>query len=88
MGYLRQLAYAGAAERFAGKPHEARAYEMIEHELEIIEELHFPGYFLVVWEIAKFCRDRASCARAADRPRTPRSATRCGSPPSTPSTTT
>ena len=57
MGYLRQLAYAGAAERFAGKPHEARAYDMIEHELEIIEELHFPGYFLVVWEIAKFCRD-------------------------------
>ncbi len=30
---------------------------MLEHELEIIEELHFPGYFLVVWEIARFCRD-------------------------------
>ena len=29
---------------------------MIEHELEIIEELHFPGYFLVVWDIARFCR--------------------------------
>jgi error-prone DNA polymerase len=57
MGYLRQLAYAGAAERFAGKPHESKAYEIIEHELEIIEELNFPGYFLVVWEIAKFCRD-------------------------------
>jgi error-prone DNA polymerase len=57
MSYLRELAYAGAGERFAGKPHEAKAYAMIEHELEIIEELHFPGYFLVVWEIAKFCRD-------------------------------
>ncbi len=57
MGYLRQLAYAGAAECFAGKPHEAKAYAVIEHELEIIEELNFPGYFLVVWEIAKFCRD-------------------------------
>src|SRR3954466_3824715 len=30
---------------------------LIEHELQIIEELNFPGYFLVVWEIAKFCRD-------------------------------
>ena len=30
---------------------------MIEHELTIIGEQHFPGYFLVVWEIAKFCRD-------------------------------
>ncbi len=57
MSYLRQLTYAGAAERFAGKPHEAKAYAMIEHELEIIEKLHFPGYFLVVWEIAKFCRE-------------------------------
>src|SRR3954471_8737195 len=57
MSYLRTLAYEGARERFAGKAHEAKAYAMIEHELEIIEELHFPGYFLVVWEIAKFCRD-------------------------------
>jgi error-prone DNA polymerase len=57
MSYLRELAYRGAAELFSGKPHEARAYAMIEHELEIIEELNFPGYFLVVWEIAKFCRD-------------------------------
>ncbi|HKC29876.1 MAG TPA: error-prone DNA polymerase, partial [Jatrophihabitans sp.] len=57
MSYLRELTYRGAAERFAGKPHEARAYEIIEHELQIIEELNFPGYFLVVWEIATFCRD-------------------------------
>ncbi|HET6878469.1 MAG TPA: error-prone DNA polymerase, partial [Jatrophihabitans sp.] len=58
MSYLRQLTYEGAARRFAGKPHEQRAYEMIEHELAIIEELHFPGYFLVVWDIARFCRSK------------------------------
>ncbi|WP_375480209.1 error-prone DNA polymerase [uncultured Jatrophihabitans sp.] len=57
MAYLRRLTYQGAARMFAGLPHEARALDMIEHELEIIEELHFPGYFLVVWEIATFCRD-------------------------------
>ncbi len=57
MSYLRRLTDAGAAERFGGKEHEAKARAMIEHELEIIEELHFPGYFLVVWEIAKFCRE-------------------------------
>ena len=56
MTYLRELTYAGAAERFRGKPHEAKAYRQIEHELAIIEELHFPGYFLVVWDIARFCR--------------------------------
>ncbi|HEV7193370.1 MAG TPA: error-prone DNA polymerase, partial [Jatrophihabitantaceae bacterium] len=58
MTYLRELTYRGAAERFAGKAHERKAYEMIEHELAIIEELHFPGYFLVVWDIARFCREQ------------------------------
>ena len=29
---------------------------MLEHELAIIDELHFPGYFLVVWDIVQFCR--------------------------------
>ncbi|MDQ2748273.1 MAG: error-prone DNA polymerase [Actinomycetota bacterium] len=58
MSYLRELTYAGAAERFRGKAHEDAAYRQIEHELEIIEKLHFPGYFLVVWDIARFCRSK------------------------------
>src|SRR3954468_7992818 len=58
MSYLRELTYRGAAQRFAGKPHERKAYQIIEHELAIIEELNFPGYFLVVWDIARFCRER------------------------------
>ena len=28
----------------------------IEHELALIEQLGFPGYFLVVWDIVDFCR--------------------------------
>jgi error-prone DNA polymerase len=56
MTYLRELTFRGAAKRFGGKPHEAQAYRQLEHELAIIEELHFPGYFLVVWDIARFCR--------------------------------
>jgi error-prone DNA polymerase len=58
MSYLRELTYDGAAERFRGKAHEDAAYRQIEHELAIIEELHFPGYFLVVWDIARFCRSK------------------------------
>ena len=58
MTYLRQLTYEGAAERFHGKPHRERAYRQLEHELAVIEELHFPGYFLVVWDIARFCREK------------------------------
>ena len=34
-----------------------RAYAQIEHELKVIAQLTFPGYFLVVHDIARFCRD-------------------------------
>ena len=55
------------------------AYAQIEHELEMIEELGFPGYFLVVYDIVEFCRrQRTSTARAGARRPTRRSATRCG----------
>jgi error-prone DNA polymerase len=63
MSYLRKLVDDGFAEMFAGKPHAERARAMIEHELQIIEQLHFPGYFLVVWEIAKFCRESGILAQ-------------------------
>jgi error-prone DNA polymerase len=63
MTYLRKLVHELAPARFAGKPHEKRAYDMLEHELEIIEELHFPGYFLVVYDIARFCREKGILAQ-------------------------
>jgi error-prone DNA polymerase len=59
MTYLRELSFAGAATRYGPRgPETERAYQQIEHELEIIENLNFPGYFLVVWEISRFCRER------------------------------
>ncbi|MGW3965557.1 error-prone DNA polymerase [Amycolatopsis sp. NPDC005003] len=55
--YLRELTKKGAEERFKGKAHEETAKQQIEHELAIIEELGFPGYFLIVWDIVRFCND-------------------------------
>jgi error-prone DNA polymerase len=59
MGYLRQLTYEGARTRY-GPPGPAtdRAYRQLEHELAVIDELGFPGYFLVVWELTQFCAER------------------------------
>ncbi|HZC93196.1 MAG TPA: error-prone DNA polymerase, partial [Mycobacterium sp.] len=34
-----------------------QAYAQIERELEIIAQLTFPGYFLVVYDITRFCRE-------------------------------
>ena len=59
MSYLRQLTHQGARTRY-GPPGPAtdRAYRQLEHELAIIDELGFPGYFLVVWELTRFCAEQ------------------------------
>ena len=33
----------------------AGAWAQIDHELDLIESLGFPGYFLIVWDIVHFC---------------------------------
>ncbi|HTZ43041.1 MAG TPA: error-prone DNA polymerase [Jatrophihabitans sp.] len=64
MSFLRELAYAGAAERYGPRGERTeRAYRQIEHELAIIDELGFPGYFLVVWDLTEFCRRQGILAQ-------------------------
>lgn len=66
MTYLRELVAHGARHRYGDKPVNsaedlslrARAWRTIEHELSIIETLGFAGYFLVVWDIVRFCEER------------------------------
>jgi error-prone DNA polymerase len=55
--WLRELVMAGAAQRYGPRAGAARAYSQIEHELAIIAQLNFPGYFLVVHDITQFCRN-------------------------------
>ncbi|MEU4236613.1 error-prone DNA polymerase [Actinoplanes sp. NPDC026619] len=57
MSWLRKLTMEGALERYGPPAAHPKAYEQIERELRMIEELNFPGYFLVVYDIVKFCRD-------------------------------
>jgi error-prone DNA polymerase len=52
---LRQLAFDGAHLRYRGQIPE-NVVEQIEKELEIIEAMDYPGYFLTMWEIVQFCR--------------------------------
>ncbi|HVB01696.1 MAG TPA: error-prone DNA polymerase [Acidimicrobiales bacterium] len=56
--YLRDLAYAGALVRYGMRDHERvlGAWRQIDRELEIINQLDFSGYFLVVYDIVEFCR--------------------------------
>jgi len=62
MEHLRNIVGAGALRRYGARPApdedlslRARAWRTIDHELDVIEQLGFAGYFLVVWDIVEFC---------------------------------
>jgi len=55
--YLRELTEAGALERWpGGMPDKVRP--LVEHELELIAELHYEAYFLTVYDLVGFARSR------------------------------
>ncbi len=54
--WLRELTMQGARRRYGPPSANPAAYAQIEHELDIIERLTFPGYFLVVHDIVSFCK--------------------------------
>jgi error-prone DNA polymerase len=61
--WLRHLTMTGARERYGPPERSPRAYAQIERELKVIGQLNFPGYFLVVHDITRFCRDNQILAQ-------------------------
>jgi error-prone DNA polymerase len=53
--FLRQRTEEGARQRF--RPYHEKARRQIERELALIEKLDLAGYFLIVWDIVRFCRE-------------------------------
>jgi error-prone DNA polymerase len=69
--WLRKLTYEGAQHRY-GRTLSPRIRRQLEHELAVIEKLGLAGYFLIVWDIARFaraenilCQGRGSAANSA-----------------------
>jgi error-prone DNA polymerase len=56
MQFLRRITEQGALRRYGNREASPKAYAQIDHELDLIEALGFPGYFLIVWDIVEFCR--------------------------------
>jgi error-prone DNA polymerase len=54
--FLRKRTYEGMLWRYGGS--NERAKQQIERELALIEKLHLEGYFLIVWDIVRFCREQ------------------------------
>jgi error-prone DNA polymerase len=55
--WLRHLVLTGARNRYGPPERAPLAYAQIEHELRVISQLTFPGYFLVVHDITRFCKE-------------------------------
>jgi DNA polymerase-3 subunit alpha len=55
--YLRELTLAGARERY-GEQLPQHVAERIEFELGVIKTMGFSAYFLVVWDLVRYARER------------------------------
>jgi error-prone DNA polymerase len=55
--FLRARVTEGATARY-GAPLPDRVRAQLEHELRLIEKLALSGYFLIVWDIVRFARER------------------------------
>jgi error-prone DNA polymerase len=54
--FLRKITHVGARDRY--RPYHDRARAQIARELDLIEKLDLAGYFLIVWDLVNFCRQR------------------------------
>jgi error-prone DNA polymerase len=58
--FLRERAGEGFRQRYGRASHDlqTRARHQIERELSLIEKLHLAGYFLIVWDLVRHCREQ------------------------------
>jgi len=59
--FLRKRTEEGFQNRYGLKRDEElfdRAKRQVQRELALIEKLHLAGYFLIVWDIIRFCREQ------------------------------
>jgi error-prone DNA polymerase len=58
--FLHERAWEGFRQRYgrAANDMQTRARRQIERELALIEKLKLAGYFLIVWDLVRFCREQ------------------------------
>jgi len=59
--FLRKRVDEGARNRY--QPYEEKHQRQIERELALIEKLALSGYFLIVWDIVRFCKENGILAQ-------------------------
>ena len=62
--YLETLTWAGAKKRYGARLEtDARVKTQLRHELALIGKLSLAGYFLIVWDLVRFCGERRILAQ-------------------------
>ena len=56
--FLRKRTDEGARDRYRRLVTKSARRDQIERELALIEKLELAGYFLIVWDIVRFCREQ------------------------------
>ena len=58
--FLRERAWEGFRQRYgrSSRDMQAKARRQIEKELALIEKLKLAGYFLIVWDLVRYCREQ------------------------------
>lgn len=67
--YLTQVAWEGFAQRYPGEPKDGEAGKRLQFELDVINRMGFPTYFLVVRDFTIYAKDQldmeVGCARGS-----------------------
>jgi error-prone DNA polymerase len=64
--FLAKRVEEGVRKRYCTPPKQhlfEKARAQVEHELKLIAKLKFAGYFLIVWEIVRYCQQRGILAQ-------------------------
>jgi len=71
LDYLRELCLKGLRERYADEPDRwngddlsEEVHARLERELDVINKLGYPTYFLIVWDFVQYARDKGIAATA------------------------
>jgi error-prone DNA polymerase len=60
ISFMRERTREGFQQRYgrASSELQERAHRQIERELKLIEKLELAGYFLIVWDLVRYCREQ------------------------------
>lgn len=56
--YLRELCEAGLRRRYGGRVNSPEIRERLDYELKVIHDMGFDTYFLIVWDLCRYAKER------------------------------